>query len=264
VTPRGSFELVKWYLDVVEPDGTATIAYWTSLDWLGLNVTWHNITRYALGAPPAERSSLRGVPAPVVADQHVAWRSERLGVETIHEPSSGGATVDLLDDAKGRIVWECLAPAARARLDRDGLSTAGTGYAERMTMTVPPWELPIDELRWGRWISDDASSSVVWIDWRGALPRRWVVVNGAVQHAAVDVRDDGVDSAAGRLALGAPRTLHDRSVGKMLRGIGALARIAARVPMRWHETKWCCRATFTDAARVSRQGWTIHEIVRFS
>lgn len=264
MTPSGSFELVKWYLDVVEPDGTATIAYWTSLEWLGLNLTWHNVTRYALGAPPAERSSLRGVPAPVVVDQHVAWRSERLGVETIHEPSSGGATLALLDDAKGRIVWECLAPAARARLDRDGLSTAGTGYVERMTMTVPPWELPIDELRWGRWISDDASSSVVWIDWRGALPRCWVVVNGAVQLAPVDVRDDGVDSAAGRLALGAPRTLHDRSVGKMLRGISALARVAARVPLRWHETKWCCRATFTDAARVSRQGWTIHEIVRFS
>src|SRR3972149_3718078 len=52
------FELVKWYLDAVEPDGSATIAYWASLGWLGIGVTWHNATRYPLGHPPREQTSL--------------------------------------------------------------------------------------------------------------------------------------------------------------------------------------------------------------
>ena len=265
MTPTSAFErfqLVKWYLDSVEPNGSATIAYWSSLDWLGLDFSWHEVTRYAVGSPPAERSSRRHVPPPALVDGHIAWQSPPLRLETTHEPATPGAIATLFDDARGTITWECLAPSARARFDRDGDSRAGTGYAERMTMTVPPWQLPIDELRWGRWISDDASASLVWIDWRGALPRRWVVFNGVV-HAAADVRDDGIDLAAGRLALGAPRTLHDRSVGKMMRGIAGLARIAANIPLTWHETKWCCRATFTGTDRRSAQGWSIHEIVRF-
>ncbi len=256
------FELVKWYLDAVEPDGSATIAYWASLAWLGLDVTWHNVTRYAMGQPPAERSSRRRVPPPACVDRRIVWRSQRLELETVHEAATPGVTLTLLDDARGRIVWECLAPSARARIAGDGGATVGTGYVERLAMTVRPWDLPMDELRWGRWMSDDASAALVWIDWRGPSPQRWVVYDGALQHDA-SVRDDGVDLGAGRFALGMPRTLHHRSVGKLLRGIAGLARVAAHVPLGWEETKWCCRATFTNSAQVCIEGWAIHEIVRF-
>ncbi len=254
------FELVKWYLDAVEPDGTATIAYWASLAWLGVDVTWHDVSRYVPGQPPLESSSLRRVPPPAVTDRHITWQSDRLGLASVHEAATPPITVTLLDDAHGRITWECIAPSARARFDRAGATTEGTGYVERITMTVPPWQLPIDELRWGRWMSDDAATSLVWIDWRGALPRRWVVCNGAL-HEAASVRDDGIDLHAGRLALGVPRALHTRSVGKMLRGLAGLARVAARIPLSWEEHKWCSRATWTGSAGESVPGWAIHEIV---
>lgn len=257
------FELVKWYLDAVEPDGAASIAYWASLTWLGVSVAWHNATRYAPGQPPAERSSLRAVPPPVFEERRVAWHSERVGLETTHDAVTPGVSVTLLDDARGRIVWECLAPSARTRFTRDGAATDATGYAERMTMTVVPWELPIDELRWGRWMSDDASQSLVWIDWRGPLPSRWVVHQGAL-CADAEVRDDRLAMGAGQLSLGEPRVLHDRSVGKLLRSLAGMARIAARIPMAWHETKWCCRATWSDRSHTNTTGWAIHEIVRFS
>lgn len=255
------FELVKWYLDAVESDGSATIVYWASLTWLGVDVTWHNVCRYARGAAPEERSSLRRVPPPSTADGRLAWESKRLALETVHDPSTPGVVATLLDDARGRITWECLAPSARVRVDDDGTIRKGTGYAERISMTVLPWEMPIDELRWGRWMSDDATMSLVWIDWRGSLPQRWVVYNGALRDDA-SVLDDGVALGAGRLALGPPRTLHDRSVGKLLRGITGLARVAARIPIAWEESKWCSRGTWTNVAGESAQGWAIHEIVR--
>jgi len=264
IAPRTSwvgFELVKWYLDTVEPDGSAAIAYWTSLKWLGIDTDWHDLSRYDLGRPPVEFSSRKDVPPPHLADGHITFQSAPLALETIHESAMPAVTVTLLDSTDGRIVWECLAPAARARFDRDGVTTAGTGYVERMTMTTPPWQLPIDELRWGRWMNDDLTHCLVWIDWRGALPRRWVVYNGALRDDA-SVRDDGVDLDAGRLALGAPRTLHDRSVGKLLRGISGLARIAMHIPLAWEERKFCCRATFTSARGESVSGWSIHELVR--
>lgn len=254
------FKLVKWYLDAVEADGTATIAYWASLAWLGMEVAWHDVSRYVPGQPPLERSSMRRVPPPAVADRHIAWQSDRLGLASLHEAAAPAITVTLLDDAHGRITWDCIAPSARARFESAGAMTEGTGYVERITMTVPPWQLPIDELRWGRWMSDDAASSLVWIDWRGALPVRWVVCNGAV-HEAASVRDDGIDLDAGRLTLHTPRTLHDRSVGRLLRGISGLTRLAARIPLSWEEHKWCSRATWTSIAGESVSGWAIHEMV---
>jgi hypothetical protein len=255
------FELVKWYLDTVEPDGSAAIAYWTSLKWLGVNNNWHDLSRYDLGKPPAEQSSGKDVPPPFVADGHIAFQSAPLALETMHEAATPGLSLTLFESSDGRVQWECLAPSARARFDRGGVTTAGAGYVERMTMTIPPWQLPIAELRWGRWMNDALTTSLVWIDWRGALPRRWVVFNGTLHDGAV-VRDDGVDLDAGRLALGAPRTLHDRSVGKLLRGISGLARIAMHIPLAWDEHKFCCRAAFTGANGESTSGWSIHELVR--
>ncbi|MDP1889733.1 MAG: hypothetical protein Q8K55_02475 [Gemmatimonadaceae bacterium] len=256
------FALEKWYLDVVEPDGSASIAYWASLTWMGVDVTWHNVCRYALGAPPEERSSLRRVPPPSSVGGRIAWESKRLELETVHDAATPALSLTLLDDARGRVTWECVAPSARAHVVSDGVRSEGTGYAERISMTVRPWEMPLDELRWGRWMSDDASVSLVWIDWRGPSPRRWVVCNGALNDDA-SVGDDGVALGRGRLALGAPRTLHDRSVNKLLRGITGLARVAARIPIGWEEAKWCSRATWTNAAGEHVQGWAIHELVRF-
>ena len=44
----------------------------------------------------------------------------------------------------------------------------GTGYAERLELSIRPWRLPIRELRWGRFVSEGAS--MAWIDWQGADP----------------------------------------------------------------------------------------------
>ena len=255
------FELVKWYLDSVEPDGSAAIAYWTSLKWLGVNDNWHDLSRYDLDKPPVEQSSRKDEPPPTLADGHIAFHSAPLALETIHEGATPGITLTLFASSDGRVQWECLAPSARVRFDRGGVTTAGAGYVERMTMTIPPWQLPIAELRWGRWMSDSLTTSLVWIDWRGTLARRWVVFNGTLHEGAV-VRDDGVDLDAGRLALGAPRTLHHRSVGKLLRGMSGLARIATHIPLAWEERKFCCRAAFTGANGESTSGWSIHELVR--
>src|SRR5512142_2272843 len=140
------FELVKWYLDTVEPDGSVSIAYWTSLKWLGVTDNWHDHSRYDLGKPPAEQSSRKDIPPPLLADGHIAFQSAPLALETTHEAATPGLSLTLFESADGRVQWECLAPSARARFDRGGITTAGAGYVERMTMTIPPWELPIAEL----------------------------------------------------------------------------------------------------------------------
>ena len=52
----------------------------------------------------------------------------------------------LFESADGIVDWTCEMPRARTRIGE----VCGDGYAEVLHMTVPPWKLPIDELRWGR------------------------------------------------------------------------------------------------------------------
>ena len=260
---RNGFTLVKWYLDSVEPDGTASIAYWVSLAWLGVEIVAHDISRYVVGAAVTEESSVRAVPPPRCADGQVAWRSPRLDAETSHDATTPPVTVTLLDGPDGRITWECIAPSARARFSRGGTSRWGAGYAERITMTLPPWDLRIDELRWGRWMSDDLTVSLVWIDWRGPAPRRWVALNGVLQDATT-VSDTVIAVPGGRLDIGMPRTLHERAVGSALRAIPGLQRVASRIPLAWDERKQSSRARWSAGNGPSAEGWTIHEIVRFT
>ena len=63
---------------------------------------------------------------------------------------------------------------------------SGLGYAERLVLTIPPWKLPIETLRWGRFLSP--SDWIVWIDWQGEHPQTIVYRNGA--RVAVDELGD--------------------------------------------------------------------------
>jgi hypothetical protein len=150
-----------------------------------------------------------------------------------------------------------VAPAARVtRGGRD----AGLGYAERIETTLAPWNLPIRELRWGRFVSEGAS--LAWIDWGGPYPLRLVLHDGRVsENAAVD--DAHVTTRTSLLSLERPRVLREGPIGTT-----ALARVPLvrdALPVRLlalSETKWISRGTLHDL-HGRHEGWAIHEVVRW-
>ena len=263
MTVTSHFELTKWYIDCVDADGRAAIAYWASIALRGLTFTWHSVATYEPGASPSERNSVRTTPAPDDQAGCIAWNAPAIGCVVRCEPTVRPAHIRLLDDQTGTVEWHCDAPAARCSIEvRGHPEFLGTGYAEHLAMTVPPWRLPIDELRWGRWISTDAGRSVVWIDWRGDSPATWVVVDGTIVPGSA-VRDDSVTTPGGSLVLGEGRTLHQRSVDNIARRIPGLARLLPKSVLALAEHKRCSMATWLarDAAPVT--GRAIHEVVLF-
>ena len=54
----------------------------------------------------------------------------------------------------GSVVWNCLQPAASVSLSVGEKKLTGAGYAECLTLTLPPWQLPLRHLQWGRFVSD--------------------------------------------------------------------------------------------------------------
>ncbi|NNG17549.1 MAG: hypothetical protein HKM89_13820 [Gemmatimonadales bacterium] len=256
------FELSKWYCDCVSDEGAAFIGYWARLRWGPLVLPYAASLQKAPAEAPRERSSLLPGPAPVMRERVLRWNSKRLGIRGVWNarlPSCGRA---LLEAPGGAIAWDCHVPSAESCIDlANGTRMSGLGYAEHLTLSIRPWQLPFDELRWGRFLSED--DAVTWIEWSGRQMRRWVFHNGRalgvarISEGLIELPDDH-----GTLEFADPMVLREgRLLSGALRAMPAASLLLRGGLRHAHETKWLSRGTFTTPTRTS-SGWTIHEVVR--
>jgi hypothetical protein len=255
-----TFALTKWYLDCIDADGRAAIVYWASVAWGGVSFTWHGITSHPLGAAPSQRSSICRAAAPAWRDGRLTWRSDALGCAVTCAPRMAPFSMPLLEGAEGVLNWSCEAGAADVRIESaDHPPLVGLGYVECMSMSTPPWRLPIKQLSWGRWISTLGDRSIVWIEWRGPHPLTVVFLDG---HRAsnAEVANDRVVAGDAILTLSDRRTLHSRSLADLVGPITSL------LPDSWRQVqdrKWLSGGRLLEGSRESGDGLAIHELVVF-
>jgi len=262
MTVARTFGLEKWYCDCVGADGSVAIGYWASLQWKGLALTWEQITVFPPEGAPRQRSALTGDAAPLVAGSLVRWDAPGIGVR--YEAARTIQPLDelLLETEEGTVRWRVEAPAARVTLAQDGdVPFEGTGYVERLSMTVPPWALPLKELRWGRWISTDRSRSVVWIDWRGKAPKVWAYLDGQRLHEAT-VTDEGVRAPGVTLTLDPGRTLIAHALDEVVARIPPLRPLVpvSLLQLR-QDTRLSVGRLSGEGASESVTGTAVHELV---
>jgi hypothetical protein len=168
----------------------------------------------------------------------------------------------LLTSNEGSIEWDCLMPRARAQiiLRQEG-AVEGFGYVERLDLTLRPWQLPIRELRWGRFLSDQ--TGVVWIEWRGPRPLVLLSVNGSEMDRA-KVEDTVVKWGGSRLELAPGSVLREGPLGRYaLARVPLLTLLAPRAIREIHESKQLRRGVLVGENGSSETGWVIDEVVRF-
>ena len=171
------FRFSKWYCDCVTDEGSAFVGYWARMGWGPFALPYAAAVYRTKGEPTRERYSLRTSRAPTSQGEVLRWDCDRLGVRGIWSQGAPAVSRTLLETPDGTIEWNCRLPSARAQIDLDGIGRlSGLGYAEHLAMTVKPWKLPFDQLRWGRFLS--AEDAVTWIEWRGVETNRWVFHNG--------------------------------------------------------------------------------------
>ncbi len=251
-SPSPSVELSKWYLDVATPDGRCAIVYAARLRILKVTLRVEGVLLLGASGLGSRWTVLGGRP-PRVEGTRVRFGSTALDVsariDAIDPPhearlhGAGGGTVD----------WECRVPRGDAEIRVGGETLRGLGYAERIRITLPPWELPIRELRWGRLLSP--AGGLTWIEWKGASPLRLALRDG--RPASLDGVDDGQVSVDGFAHPLAPlATLRDAPLSRTLPG--ALRRALPRVGLGLSETKWLARGEV-----AGMEGLAIHEVVRW-
>jgi hypothetical protein len=262
---RSDFELLKWYLDCVSADGSVFIGYAGTLRWKALSLNFSSILECQRDEEPVTRSSLLRVRLPESSAGAVQWTSPSLGVTASWRALSASIEHTVYESEKGKINWSCLAPIANARIQTQRQpQLTGLGYAEQISMTVPAWNLPMDELRWGRFLSSEGAH-LTWIDWRGPVPISLVFFNGSSIEGA-KVSDEEIDFCEGKLkiAISSRRILRDGPlVTNALSAIPGVKNIFPGNFLESHETKWCAEGWLSGLGANDIAGWVIYEVVRW-
>jgi hypothetical protein len=259
-SPSPAFELSKWYLDAVGEDGEVFIGYRAALRWRRLRVSY--AAALTGGAEEARTaSSVRAEEEPLLRMGSLAWAAPALGLEGTWTGDAPALLRTLYDSPGGSVVWACLFPRAQARVRIGERELHGLGYAERLEMTLPPWKLPLDTLRWGRFLSPDRF--VVWIDWQAPeRSRTWVFVDGQEEREA-RVSEEEISFEGGRLRLpqASRLPLRDGRLSHLLRDLSLPLRLSRRA-LAMQETKWRSRGRLETRGAPPAEGWAIHEVVR--
>jgi hypothetical protein len=273
--PAGAFQLTKWYLDCVADDGEVFIGYIARLGYGALSIAYASTLRCAPPAPPEARSSLRGGsvsagspvggPSPELDGGAITWSCPALGVAGRWRGCAPPVERTILSTAGGGVVWRCVAPLAEAEISLPGgRQLRGLGYVERLTLTLAPWSMPIDELRWGRFLARD--TSLIWIDWRGPHQARIVLHNGEALPDVTVLRTGIEAPLAGiSLRLEDPVELRRGALGATALSIlpGPTRKAFPGRIFAVDETKWRARGVLCAEGATPRAGWVIHEVVRW-
>ena len=257
------FLLSKWYLDCVGDDGRVFIGYAARMRWGPFTLRSMSTLQAPGAGGPVERTALRGFRAPEHHGESLTWQAPRLGVEARWTATQAPLERRLLESQAGSVQWRCRLPCAAARVEVAGSPPfCGLGYVEELELTIKPWRLPIDELRWGRFLAPGAA--VIWIEWRGAEPRCLVFDDGDAAPAA-RIGDGGLAFGGAELELRDGAVLREGSLGAgALKGLGAARWLLPRKLSGAHERKWRSRGLLKRPGRAPSEGWAIHEVVRWS
>jgi hypothetical protein len=220
---RETFSLSKWYADVVSVDGHVFIGYSAQLQWPPISVSYESALHCRGVGMSKVRSSFRKTRPPVLNDVSgiLQWNSAQLKFSGTWTRRSDPIVLDLLSTGGGEIVWSCHLPSAAVALcTEEGDTMTGLGYVEHLSMSLPPWRLPIRELRWGRFLTGEVA--IVWIDWIGSVPKRIAFCNGRA------IRLECLDDQELRFEDGARLILERRCTLACRRARGDGASVTAR------------------------------------
>lgn len=250
------FELVKWYMDCVTDRGDLAVVYCAEFRWRRIRASFSSVLT-VVNAAIESRSAMGGYRLSS-ADGLISVKIPRLRLWGNWTADAVSVERTVYEDARGSVHWNCLQPRSVVRLQMGEREFVGLGYAECLRVTLPPWQLPMRELRWGRFVSP--GDALAWVDWQGDYSTSFAIHNGQACEPQT-VTDAEVVMQGGMLRMDESFSLRAGQVGStVLPGVPALGKLLPRSLFNIEEHKWRSRGVLNASDRISH-GWVIHEVV---
>lgn len=263
---RRSFYISKWYFDVVDDLGRTFIGYTAQLKWRGMGIPYSSLLFYEGTSPAHFKSHFGNVKVLADDGQQLHWEAPYLGARGNWERLEPPITACLFEHPNGQLDWRCHYPRAKASVAlKEGETIRGLGYAEELHLSVEPWNIPMETLRWGRYTGNQMS--LVWIELGGKQPRQWVFLDGqAMPPALIDDHRIMLPEASITLELNdrailerEPKILNvARSISRLLPGF---RKAIPSYFLHAKETKWRSRGKIVKDGVPLDTGWAVHELL---
>jgi hypothetical protein len=245
-------------MDCVTDEGDVAIVYCGDLNWRGLHVHLSSVL-----SSDAERLGTRTSVSQYQVNcdgGRISADLPKLAVAGVWESDSGSFERLVFEDKTGSVNWNCIQPRSRATLQIGDRQFSGLGYAECVTLTTLPWELPLSQLRWGRFVSP--RDSLAWVDWQGPYVSSFALYNGE-ERKLLALSDSEVAIPGAALQIEAGLALRSgRLVSTILPGTPELGKLLPRSIFNVEEHKWKSRGLLFNEDHSS-SGWVIHEVVKW-
>ncbi len=164
------------------------------------------------------------------------------------------------DSENNELIWSCHHPKALTEIIYNGNIYKGFGYAETLYSRIKPWNLPIDELKWGRFLSD--THTLIWIYWKGKHPLNKIFFNNIEYNDAV-IENDTVIFGDGiyQLNFSEIQLIRKGNLSGLFSKM-ALAKIFFnRRILNTLEIKYKAKTTLSKNSIFLSDGWSLFEIV---
>lgn len=250
------FQLDKVYFDLVDNHGRVFIGYKARLRWKTLKLGYQGFIIYQQAQGVIEKGEFLFKEMPIAIEgNEIFYQFGDVNGCWVREAESVAET--LLDSAQGKIAWSCIQPRSDVTLTNELDFFSGKGYLEKISLTIPPWKLPIQELYWGRFHS--AQNTLVWIRWEGPQPNVWIYHNS--KRVSGTVTEERISFGNFMLNLNNSVILrNDSIVNTLFRGFQNLMKLFPAKILNLKETKWAGQGVLIFGDHVE-MGTVIHEKV---
>jgi hypothetical protein len=257
-----AFRLEKWYMDAVDPLGNALVAYSAKLSWSQFVFSYNGLTfSDARRKSSINKNTFSSQALPNFDGDILEWRLGEIRARWTKEVEALKEVLLATED--GSIDWDCFLPKGNVSFCVDNKTELhGMGYAEKMTLTIAPWSIPIKQLHWGRFLSQ--TFSVIWIRWIGPHPKTLIFLNHE-RFSEGTITESDVSFGDYTLSIQKKETLRQgtilSTVFDQFRSIGKLFPSSI---LNMKENKWVSNGILKHRETVLAQGNIIHELVTWA
>lgn len=255
------FHLVKRYLDAIDAEGNSWIVYVAHLKIGPIRLSFSSVLFADQDGEATEESSLQKVNLPEIGPV-MKIQNAGLRIEGTWTKNQSGFEKNLWQDEHGKILnWQCHQPSADVQLTFKGRHFVAKGYAETLTLPFSPLKLPLELLRWGRFISGDLS--IIWIQWKGKHPLNRVWMNGSKIIDAIHSESGFTfDSGSRKIEFLNPIIIRNGMLGTVIQKYPLLKYLFPKNLLRSEELKLKSETLYSSRDEMPVKGWSLYETVQ--
>ena len=264
---KANFHMNKWFLDFVGDDGEVMIFYAASMTWKRWYVPYTSWYYYHPEKGIQEKSNYRKVQFPKQEKEKIFWKDAKFKIEGTWEATSDPINEVLYESERGNLEWSCLQPSSNVTLKWQDRILKGKGYVEQLNLTSYPWDIGLEQLRWGRYGSDN--DHMVWVDFKKTVKQQWLWLNGEKIDDCI-IEDDHIYIPGKSLLLELDKGVILESkkkinviVKKLIHYIPGFKKVIPKYFLMADECKWFSAAKLKKGLKECSSGYAIHELVDF-